>query len=199
MVPTCETTQELAERIERAYLRGRPRWRQGCSNPRVWLVAAANLVRLHREDPAIPVDPELFVASQPAASPLDDPWQVLTQPSSTRRYLGRIRKIVRALRQELRGEVRRGEARLRQGACMESVLEAGADRLSPLGRILLATRLGRPDLAEPWQAAARDQHDACPLYAQAWRDLQPDDAYPVADSVVAAVPRRRRVPPFSVN
>ena len=131
MVPTCETTQGLAERIERAYLRGRPRWRQGCSNPRVWLVAAANLVRLHREDPAIPVDPELFVASQPAAAPLDDPWQVLTQPASARRYLRRVRRIVRTLREELRREVRRGEGRLRHGACVESVLEAGTDRISP--------------------------------------------------------------------
>ena len=199
MVPTCETTQGLAERIERAYLRGRPPWRPGCSNPRVWLVAADTLMRLHRVDPAIPADPELFVAAQPAASPLDDPWQVLTQPASSRRYLGRVRKIVRQLRAELRGEIRRGEGRLRQGVPLESVLRAAADQLSPLGRIVLAIRNGRPDLAESWRAAARDQHNACPLYFQTWRGLMPDEAYPVEGLAEGHSPARRLVPPFSMN
>ncbi len=199
MVPTCDTTQGLAERIKRAYSRGRPRWRQGCSNPRVWLVAAANLLRLHREDPAIPADPVLYVLAQPMASPLDDPWQVLTQPESARRYRRRVRKIVRQLREELRGEIRRGEGQLLRGVPVESVLSCGANRLSPLGRILLATRSGRPDLVEPWRAAARDQHHACPLYLQAWRDLLPDDAYPVEGIAEEASPRRRRASPFSLN
>ena len=57
----------------------------------------------------VPLDAELFVASQPIAVPFADPWSELTQPESARRYRSTLRRIVRRLRGELKREVGRAE------------------------------------------------------------------------------------------
>ena len=202
MLFTSDVIQGLADRIERAYRRTRPQWRPGCCNPGVWSAAAAALIQINRDDPAIPIDPELFVASQPGALPLDDPWLLLTPGKAARRYRRRVQQIVRRLRKELRGEVSQAEGRLHLGLPIEVAIQSWPDRLSPLGRFIVATRAGRPDLAGPWRAAAQDQHRSCPLYRQACRGLLPDGAYPAADPEPEEsdyLPPAGSAPRFSIN
>jgi hypothetical protein len=104
----------------------------------------------------------------------------LTQPSAASRYRECVRQLVRGLRDELRGEVRRASRQIRTGADLRQVLLADPARLSPLGRFILAHRLGRSDLAEEFRAAAAEQHQSCPLYQQASRGLLPSEQYPAS-------------------
>jgi hypothetical protein len=191
----------VAERIARAYLRRQPFWYPGCSNPRVWEAAAEALVRLNRKDPAIPVDPELFVASQPIDSPLSDPWQDLTQTRAVRRYEKRVRRIIRDLRAELVAEIRQVECRVRKGQTLESVLHTRTQSLSPLGRYIVAYRARRGDLAEMFRGQAEEQHLSCPLYRHACRRLLPRDAYPVSESLLPGRASRdtAKIALFSLN
>ncbi len=61
-------------RIERAYALRRAGWDRGCSTRRVWAAAALCLWQAHVDDPTLPLDSELFVASQPITGSLGDPW-----------------------------------------------------------------------------------------------------------------------------
>lgn len=188
---TPRAIEKVADRIERAYARRHP---QGIASPpdsRLWDVVARALVEAHRVSPWLPLDPELFVASQPTSSPLADPWESLAPVPATRRYRRRILQIVRSLRRELRGEIRSAEAQLRRGRSPESVLRRRTRTLSPLGCYLIAYRIGRPDLAARFQAGAQDQHAACPLYRLACRGLVSDAAYPVLELLPGLVPTRR--------
>jgi hypothetical protein len=194
--------EEVADRIARAYLRRRPEWRGVGVPARVWADAAAALIELHRSDPAMPLDPELYVAAQPPAVPLADPWVELTRAASARRYRCRVRQIVRSLRRELRDELRRAEQRLDRGADLEAILFGHDRSLSALGRYIVAHRAHRPDLAERLRAAAQEQHRACPLYRSACRGLLAPGSYPVVDLLPGVEARRRPVgvaPSFSVN
>jgi hypothetical protein len=200
---TVHVTQDLivalAERIERAYRLRRPGWHGGCSTPRVWSVAAAVLLQVHESDPSVPPDPELFVASQPLRSPYSDPWVDLTRPESARYYRRRVRAIVRALRNELAGEVRHAEERIGAGQAIGQVLGAKNRKLSALGKFIVAHRAGRRVLAERFANEALEQHQACPLYRQACRELLPQGAYPAAEAGATIVPlnppRRQRPQP----
>jgi hypothetical protein len=142
---------------------------------------ASVLVRLNRRDPRIPVDPELFVASQPVDCPLSDPWQDLAQARAARRYQQRVRQIIRDLRAELSAEVREVENRVRRGQRLEAVLVAKTNSISPLGRYIAAYRAGRLDLAQRFRGQAQDQHASCPLYLHACHKLLPRSAYPAHD------------------
>ena len=89
--PTCyqlmKFMDHMAGRIEQAYGLRRPRWLRGCSTSRVWYTAALRLWESHTGDPVrVPLDPELFVASQPISAPFSDPWSELAHPESARRY-----------------------------------------------------------------------------------------------------------------
>lgn len=175
----------LAARIESAYLRRRPRHASRGIDPCVWTAAASHLVELHRGDPGLPVDPELFVAAQDGESFTGDPWHDLTRAAAVRRYRASLRRIVKQLRAELRDEVRHGERRLRRGTSIDALLSQRDDRLSPLGRYILACRLDRMDLASRHQSAARSQHRACPLYRAAAAGLLPaSKAYPVLEGPI---------------
>ena len=66
MLPSQVVLAKLSRRIEQAYGLRRPDWRGGCSTPRLWSAAAVRLWSTHAADPTgIPLDAELFVASQP--------------------------------------------------------------------------------------------------------------------------------------
>lgn len=151
----------------------------------------------HRASTWLPLDPELFVASQPASSPLADPWQNLAPSLAVRRYRRRILLIVRGLRRELRQEIHQAEARLRRGQPLKSVLRRHDPNFSPLGRFLVAHRAGRPDLAARFQEAASEQHASCPLYRLACRHMIPARAYPVMELLPGLVSTRRIGPPIS--
>jgi hypothetical protein len=182
VIATQDTIGDLAERIERAYSLRRPFWHRGCSAPQVWSTAAATLLQLHRQNPALPVDPELYVAAQSIGTTITDPWAELTQPSSAGRYRQRVGQIIRGLREELRGEIRRAERRIRHSLDVAEVLVTGRCGLSPLGCYIVAQRAGRQELAERFRAAAADQHRSCPLYRQACLRLLPPEDYPVRES-----------------
>ncbi len=92
VLPTHEVLDYLAGRIEQAYALRRAHWFRGCSTSRVWYTAALRLWEAHASDSAlVPLDPELFVASQPISSPLSAPWTEVAHPESARRYRSAVR------------------------------------------------------------------------------------------------------------
>jgi len=127
----------------------------------------------------VPLDAELFVASQPISVAFADPWTELAQPEAARRYRSRVRRIVRQLGSELGREVRRAERLIRRGGEMSAVLSLQDGRLSPLSCFIVAQRAGRPELADRFAAAAAAQNRSCPLYRTASLALIPADFYPV--------------------
>jgi hypothetical protein len=175
------TVSDIAGRIERAYFRHCPMLPRTFVVSPVWGVAAARLVEIHREEPDLPLDPELFVAVQVRRRPTPDPWGELARPSAIRRYRSHVRRIVRQLRRELRVELQQAERRYRGGQTVEQVLRERRYDFSSLGRYLFACRHHRADLAMALRASAISQHEGCPLYAQACRTLISPDAYPVFD------------------
>jgi hypothetical protein len=195
VLPTHQIVDLLADRVEQAYsLRVRHWWR-GCSTSRVWHAAALRLWEAHAHDPeCIPLDAELFVASQPISVPLPDPWTELTHHDSATRFRRSVKRIVRSLRAELRREVRSGERSIEQGENVEKVLSHGGRRLSALGSYILATRAGREDLAERFAAAAASQHKSCPLYRVASMALIPAELYPDLSLAVNVLRTRAAAP-----
>lgn len=176
---------QLAGRIRDAYLRRWPRLDREYAHSGVWTAAAGRLVTLHRNDSALPLDPELYVAAQNVTGSSFglDPWRELARSGAARRYQRLIHRIVRGLRSELKGEVRDAERRIRQGEPLGEVLADRSPRFSALARYAVACRAGRPDLADLFIPAARAQHRACPLYRQAAESLISDGSYPVFDLV----------------
>jgi hypothetical protein len=179
VLPTQVVLDHLAGRIEQAYGLRRPDWWGGCSTARVWFAAAERLWGAHAADPTgVPLDAELYVASQPIATRYADPWSELAQPESARRYRSQLRRIVRRLRSELNREVSRAERLMRRGSEICEVLKEEG-RISPLGCLIVALRAGRADLADRFTVSAAAQHRACPLYQRASISLLPTDLYPV--------------------
>ncbi len=178
MLPSLRQIDDLAGRIESAYYLRGTEWRRGCSTSRVWQEAAFQLWRIHASDPAmIPLDPELYVASQPRDEGFRDPWSELACPAAARRFRGQVRRIVRSLSRELRLEVKRAE-RLCTAKDAEERL-SGDERFSPLGCYIAAVRRDLPELAARFAAPARCQHDSCPLYRIAAATLIPGELYPI--------------------
>ncbi|RUL88873.1 hypothetical protein [Tautonia sociabilis] len=180
MLATQFSTRCLADRIRRAYLRRRPWWSGGDPGSSVWAAAASALIQAHGTDRRLPLDPELFVASQPASDALADPWGDLVGALPIRRYRRRVRDIVRRLREELRGEIRLMIGRARRGQSLELQIKFGGPGLSPLGRYVAARRINREDLAEAIREAALRQHEGCPLYRLACRGLLTEGDYPAS-------------------
>jgi hypothetical protein len=168
----------------------------------VWSTAAAILVQLHEDDSSLPIDPELYVAIQPAGAAFDDPWVALTQPLAAKRYRTRVRAMIRVLRTELRAEVRFAERRIKAGEAIETVLTTPSKRLSPLGCYIVAHRAGCTELGEQFRLGAVEQHWSCPLYRAASVPLIPRDCYPgrerSADEELVAMTRQRS-PQFHLN
>ena len=186
MLPSQEVIDRLAARIERAFTLRSSTWYRGCSTPRVWSAGAMILLQVSIEDPEIPVDPELFVASQPIHKPFADPWNTLAMNSAGQRYRLRVRRIIRQLRLELKREVRRAEGLVSRGRPLAAVVHARDSRLSPLGLYITAQRAGRPDLAERLRFGAVEQHNCCPLYRAASLPLLPAELYPAGGAVEAS-------------
>jgi len=155
----------LACRIESAYRLRFSRWWGGCSTVRVWDRAALYLWEAHAEAPeAVPLDAELYVASQNISSRFANPWFDLARPEAIVRYRSRVDQVVRKLRAELNKEIKRAEHAIRRGDAVHKVLRRKNRRLSPLGCYITALRADRHDLAKRFTAAAALQHQACPLY-----------------------------------
>jgi hypothetical protein len=185
VLPTQELIDHLAQRIERAYTLRRPQWCRGCSTRRVWSAAALRLWQAHVDDPRLPLDCELYVASQTIIPALSDPWSELAQPEAAARYRCRVLRIIRRLRSELRREVRRAERYIDADAGTGATSLAPNSRLSPLGCYIAAQRAGQPELANRFAAAAARQHGSCPLYRPASIPLLSADLYPVNRCSVA--------------
>ncbi len=145
MLPTQQQLDELAMRIEQAYRLRQPDWGSGCSTARVWFAAANRLWEAHQSDPLrIPLDPELFVATQPVSNRLPDPWSELAQPDSGQRYRSRVRHIIRLLKAELGREVRRAERAIGEACAVRSVIGLRHRGISPLALYIVARgRAGR--------------------------------------------------------
>ena len=179
VLPTHEVLDHVAARIEQAYGLRRSRWFRGCSTTRLWYSAALRLWEAHSTDPAqVPLDPELYVASQPISTPLSDPWTELADPEAIRRYRSSVSRIVRQLRAELRRELMGAEQSIRRGREIGTVLGRKNRRLSSLGSYILARRAGRDDLADHFAAGAIAQHRSCPLYRSASLAFIPAEFYP---------------------
>jgi hypothetical protein len=137
------------------------------------------LWQAHCENAEVPLDPELFVASQPLREDVVDPWSTLARSEAGRRYRSRVRKIIQLLRAELRREIRRVAREVRDGASLSNVLTRNDPRLSPLSLYISAHQSGRPDLAARVESRAALQHQRCPLYRWACRPLLPAELYPL--------------------
>ena len=115
-----------------------------------FVAATAVLMDAHRREPWVPVDPELFVMCQVLGSDASDPWSELTVASSRRRYVARVRRIIRGLRGELHKELRRIESALRRGEALEVILLGPSRRLAPawagLSRLAVMTPRSRRPL-----------------------------------------------------
>ena len=179
MLPTQEVLDRLAGRIERAFTLRCSNWNRGCSTSRIWSAAAAILWQAQSEDPTIPLDPELFVASQPLTASFADPWSSLAQPEAGHRYKQRVRRIIRGLRNELKREIQLVEKLLRQGRALSTIIGSRNTRLSPLGLYIAAHRAARPDLAGRLRRSAIEQHNCCPLYRSACLAFLPAELYPM--------------------
>ena len=180
VLATQEILDKLADRIERAYGLRRPQCWLGCSTRRVWFAAALRLWEAHSKDPLhVPLDAELFVASQPVLAAFPDPWTELTQPEAACRYRCRVRRIVRQLVRELKAEIGRARRLIRRGRDMETVLCTSDERISALGRYIVAQRAGRGDLASRFANSTAAQYRACPLYRRATAALLPGSLDPI--------------------
>jgi len=172
--------ERLAGRIRSACRRRGFQWRHGCSTTRVWEAAALVLIECHAENPEIPIDPELFVASQT----LTDPWTDLASPLAGDRYRRQVTAIIRRLRTELAGEIRRAEGMIQRGRSIGDVVSGSNPKISPLGRYIMARRALRPDLADEWCRDALAQHESCPLYRSACCEFLPSEDYPFRNGFV---------------
>jgi hypothetical protein len=178
VIPNQEVIGDLACRIETAYRLRSARWWGGCSTARVWDQGALYLWQAHIESPeSIPLDAELYVASQDISSRFANPWFDVARPEAIGRYRSRVAQIVRTLRAELKREIGRAERAIRRGRAVQKVLNRRNRRLSPLGCYITALRADRPDLAERFTDAAALQHHACPLYRSASSALIPAEHY----------------------
>ncbi|WP_156512671.1 hypothetical protein [Planctomyces sp. SH-PL62] len=184
VIATQEELDHLSMRIQVAYKRRGIRWEDGCSTSRVWTAAAMTLWQCRLDDPDVPVDPELFVASQPISRHAADPWADLACERAAQQYRKRIRRIVRQLKTELDREIRLVERMIREGRSLDAVVLDRNSRLSPMSRYIVAQRADRPDLVERWSGDALDQHDCCPLYRNAARGYLAADEYPADRSPV---------------
>jgi hypothetical protein len=164
-------------------------WNDGCSTMRVWTVAAQVLTQVHDDYPEVPIDPELFVASQPLNLRGSDVWRDLTSPAAAESYRKRVRGIVRLLERELKREVRRAERLIRDGRPIHDALCARDSRLSALGRYIVAWRSGRLDLQARFEDDVVAQHRSCPLYRSACLAFLPAEYYPVDESRLVESPR----------
>ncbi len=199
MISSQEAIDAVASRIERAYRRRFPAWLPLGLSAGVWTAAAFRLLEAAKDDPSIPVDPELYVAVQKKARLRQDPWVELTHPRSSTRYLRAIRRIARGLRAELRSELHRCERRLLQGESVDQLIASEEAKVSPLACFILAHRASRPDLSARFRAAAQGQDRACPLYRLACRPMLPAQLYPASTGDHARLPEACHGFTFSLN
>lgn len=137
------------------------------------------LWQAHLDDDEVPLDPELFVASQPMTSEVADPWLDLVGEGPKAAYQRRVHQIIHMLRAELRRELRFAGRLVKKGRSLRDVLLAPNPQLSPLGRYIAARRASRSDLAEKLESEALAQHRVCPLYRFASLAFVSADQYPV--------------------
>lgn len=178
----------LAKRIELAYRRRGASWDGGRSTSRVWTAAAMVLWQAHLDDADVPLDPELFVASQPMRTGVSDPWLDLAGEEAGNAYKRQVRQIIQMLRAELKRELQLAGKLIKKGRSLRDVLFAPNPRLSPLGRYILARRSDRGDLAEKLEGEALEQHLICPLYRSASLAFVAADQYPVDSTPIRPDP-----------
>ncbi len=197
-----EIIAQLAYRIQVAYGLRNPDFVAARMSFGVWESAAAGLLTLQRNHPEIPIDPELFVASQPL-NPWSDPWGELTQAGSFARYRREVMRIIAQLRSELRSEIRYAQRQIRKGHEVRTVLAESGAKMSPLGRYIVACNAGLDDLAERMRPGAERQHRACPLYQEACRAFLPEGLYPTPRTTNLlpglVIPAGIDLPSFSMN
>ena len=179
MLASQKELDRLATRIQLAYRRRGPCWDGGRSTSRVWTAAAMVLWQVHLDDAEVPLDPELFVASQPMDSGVADPWVDLVGENAKTAYQRRVRQIIHMLRAELKRELRFAGRLVRKGRPLGDVLLDPNPRLSPLGRYIAAQRADRGDLAERLEDDALAQHRVCPLYRFASLAFVSAEQYPI--------------------
>jgi hypothetical protein len=190
--------EQIARRIERAYLRRRPEWRLASLDRNLWSSAAKVLLKVSANESDIPIDPELFVAAQIRAGLTSDPWMDLTRPRAGRRYVAQVRRMIENLEGELQTEIAQAEDAVLSGRSLEMVLLSTSRRMTALGRYLVAVREDRRDLALQFRDAAHEQMRICPLYNAAIADLIELEDYP-ADLPHASHRRSPDVSNFHLN
>jgi hypothetical protein len=199
VICTQDAINNLADRIERAYCRRKPRLMIVNARLEVWEQAATRLLEASVAAPYVPIDPELYVAVLATGGNPSDPWSELTPKSSRARYIKAVRQIIVRLRRELAAELRLAECRLAGGMRLDDLLADGNDRISSLTRYILAFRAGRFDHVLNHRSAAQRQHRSCPLYRPASRPFLPSSTYPCSDFASDSPSIGQEVMQFSLN
>lgn len=191
VIPT-RLVNQIAARIEGAYRRSLQGSHPLCDlDDGVWVQTAQFLIVLNRENPELPLDPELYVLSQIQPEISYDLSQRLMGREAVARYRHWINRIVRNLRRELKGEIRCIRRWIKRGLALDEALNVPSHKVSPLGRYLTAYLAGRPEVAADYLLACAAQHDSCPLYRQAFLAFAPSQAYPGHKTATSSVPINR--------
>lgn len=189
MIATQNNLDQLADRIERAYHLRHPNWLATGLTPGVWTAAAVRLHEVVAAHSFLPVDPELFVAAQSYKTFRRDPWCELTQEGACKAYRSAVRKIIRQLKRELAGELRRATRFLEAQGTLDELVASARSKVSPMIKLMLCHQNDRSDLALHVNSAAEAQHLACPLYRIACKNLIPGDLYPLPNQKILLQPR----------
>lgn len=178
---TCNNVLEIAIRLESAFSKFHPvsRVRSEIS-PDYWIRSAVALLAANRSEPMIPIDPELYVASQFENGERAIPEEV---EDAVSRYKSSVLRTICKLRQELSEELKWLTSASRRGHSVERLIRTHSRRITPLSLYIHAQRMNREDLADRLIGQVLEQHEHCPLYRAASSQWLEDNRYPAFASL----------------
>jgi hypothetical protein len=181
VVTTCNNVLEIAIRLESACTKFLPASRTKAEIcPDYWIRSAVALLALNRHETHIPIDPELFVASQYERGALTIPDDV---EDAVARYKTSVMRTICKLKQELSEELKWLTSASRRGLSVERLIRTHSRKITPLSLYIHAQRMNRDDLADGLISQVLEQHEHCPLYRAASAQWLEEGRYPAFASL----------------
>ncbi len=178
---TCNNVLEIAIRLESACTKFHPASRVKSEiSPDYWIRSAVALVAANKLEPLIPIDPELFIASQFDNGESSVPEDV---EGAVARYKSSVMRTICKLRQELSEELKWLTSASRRGMSVERLIRTHSRKITPLSLYIHAQRMNRDDLADGLISQVLEQHEHCPLYRAASIQWLEDGRYPAFASL----------------
>lgn len=173
---TCNNVLEIAIRLESAFTKFLPvSGARSELGPDHWIRSAVALVGANMSDPQIPVDPELYIASQFGIGEFSMPLDV---DEAVERYKSSVLRTICKLREELTEELKWLTSASRRGLSVERLIRTHSRRITPLSLYIHAQRMNREDLADGLISQVLEQHEHCPLYRAASTQWLEEGRYP---------------------